>query len=281
MRCNPILALPVCLALAACGAGGSRDTNPLRVRLAADPGMPLADMTGTEVDTLLRLLDRIATPCDGVRTLADDLLADPAVCPRARGAARFAARRVMDGYGASDVEADVIQRYRESQPVSINTDDAPTLGPEDAPLVVVIFSDFECPHCAEAAGILAEYRAANPDRLRLVFKNFPLDRHVAGTIAARAAVAAALQGKFWEFHDALFAAQDELGPSLYTRIATALGMDLDRFEADRISDATAERLQKDRAEGLRLGIEATPTLFVNGRRFDDALERLPDWLEEE
>jgi protein-disulfide isomerase len=165
--------------------------------------------------------------------------------------------------------------------VEIPVDNAPSLGPADAPVTVVVFSDFECPHCARASRAMLEVHRRDPDRVRVVFKHFPLDAHPMAMSAARAAVAAQAQEKFWEFHDILFENQDDIGPSLYVRAATELGIDLDRFEAERISEASANAVQQDRLEGLRLGVEATPAVFVNGRRFEDAVSYLGEWIEEE
>ncbi len=273
--------LAAALAVPACGNGGSRDTASLRARLEQDEPLELSRFTAEEIDTLERILTSTATPCDAVRTIAEELQDPRSTCTRALGAARFAARRLVDGYSADEIEAQILRRYRETAPVEIATEGAPALGPAEAPVVVVVFSDFECPACKRAAEALSDLHRREPERLRVVFKHFPLDIHPMAMSAARAAVAAQTQGKFWEFHDALFASQDDIGPGLYVRIATGLGLDLDRFEADRISEASATTVQQDRAEGLRLGVEATPGIFVNGRRFQDVVDYLEEWIEEE
>jgi protein-disulfide isomerase len=269
------------LALAACGTAAGRRTTGLRGALAQDPGIPFDDLTQAEQETLVRLLERIATPCDAVRTLAEDLLADPTVCPRSRGAARFAVRRLMDGYTPADVEAQVIQRYRGGSPAVLDVEHSPALGPAEAPVTVVVFTDFECPHCARAHRTLREIQREMPDRIRIVHKYFPSDSHPMGMSAARAAVAAERQGRFWPFCDGVFEAQDDIGPRLYVQLATELEMDIERFETDRLSEESAEAVRRDRSEAVRLGIEGTPTLYVNGRRFEDSVARLRDWILEE
>ena len=274
-------ALPLLAALLGCGSGESRDTTALRATLRQDQALGYERMTGQEADTLVRLLLRIATPCDGVRSVADELTAPAPACPRAQGAARFAARRLMEGYGADDVESQVVRRYRETEAVTIDVEDAPVLGPAEAPVTVVLFSDFECPHCRRASEIVEGLQQENPERIRLIYKHFPLDSHAMAMSAARAAVAAQAQGKFWEFHDQVYQNQDDIGPGLYVRVATELQMDLDRFESERISQESATRVQRDKLEGQRIGVEATPTIFVNGRRFQDGVESLEAWIEEE
>jgi protein-disulfide isomerase len=274
------IALAAC-AFAACGPAGSPDTTALRAKLQADEEIRLSRFTPEETESLARILLHVATPCDGVRTIGEELLDPHSTCARAKGAARFAARRLVDGYGAHDIETQLLHRYRESQPVEIDLDDSPTLGPPDAPITVVVFSDFECPVCARAAVVLKRIHEQSPDGVRIVYKHFPLDQHPMAMSAARASVAAAAQGKFWEFQEIIFENQDDIGPGLYVRAATTLGLDLDRFEAERISEASAAVVQADRAEGLRLGIEGTPAIYVNGNRFQDAVDYLEEWIEEE
>jgi protein-disulfide isomerase len=126
---------------------------------------------------------------------------------------------------------------------------------------VVVYADFECPYCAALELQLSELA------LRVVFRHFPVrSSHPRSWPAARAAEAAAAQGRFWEFHDALFADQGRLeDPHLWAR-AEHLGLDLERFERDRRSEAVEERIAADFRSGLRAGVATTPTLFVDGVR---------------
>lgn len=131
-------------------------------------------------------------------------------------------------------------------------------GPEDAPLVIV-YADFECPYCAAAEVKLRQAR------LRIAFRHFPVrSSHPRAWPAACAAEAAALQGRFWEMHDLLFADQGRLeDPHLWERART-LGLDLERFDADRRSSPVAGRVRDDFESGVRGGVVTTPTLFANG-----------------
>jgi protein-disulfide isomerase len=124
---------------------------------------------------------------------------------------------------------------------------------------VIEYADFECPYCAKAAALLAGLP------VRRVFRHFPVvSKHPRARVLAAAAEAAALQGAFWEMHDSLFADQGRLDPPhLWERIER-LGLDLDRFEADRRSEAVAERVQRDFRSAVRAGVMTTPTLFVEG-----------------
>ena len=134
-------------------------------------------------------------------------------------------------------------------------------GPVDAPLVL-LYADFECPYCATEAGKLAAVR------LRVAFRHFPVrTSHPRASPAARAAEAAALQGRFWEMHDLLFADQGRLeDPHLWAR-ARSLELDLDRFDADRRSAAVEARVRRDFEAGVRGGIVTTPTLIVGETRY--------------
>jgi protein-disulfide isomerase len=125
--------------------------------------------------------------------------------------------------------------------------------------LVIFYGDFACPHCALAHSRLA----AEP--LQRVFRHFAMRaRHPRALALAHAAEAAAVQDAFWEFHDSLYADQGRLDdPHLWER-AEQLGLDVDRFEVDRRSDAVAARVQRDVREGLRAGVVETPTLVVDG-----------------
>jgi protein-disulfide isomerase len=129
-------------------------------------------------------------------------------------------------------------------------------GPDDAPLVIE-YADFECPYCATVSLQLTGRK------LRRVFRHFPVrSSHPRAWPAACAAEAASLQGRFWEMHDSLFADQARLeDPHLWDR-ARALGLDLDRFDLDRRSDAVLARVRGDFESGVRAGVVTTPTLFA-------------------
>jgi protein-disulfide isomerase len=140
--------------------------------------------------------------------------------------------------------------------------------------VVIEYGDYECPYCARADLLLMELPVTR------VFRHFPVvSKHPRARVLAHAAEAAALQGAFWQMHDSLFGDQGHLDdPHLWAR-AEALGLDLDRFEADRRSEAVAARVERDFRSGVRAGVVSTPTLFVEGEQYSgvpqaDLLARL-------
>ncbi len=138
-------------------------------------------------------------------------------------------------------------------------------GPRERPLAIV-YADYECPYCAVLELRLREIGAQR------IFRHFPVkSKHPRAWAAAAAAEAAALQGRFWEMHALLFADQGRLeDPHLWAR-AERLGLDVDRFDADRRSEAVAARIRRDFASGVRAGVVTTPTAFVGG----DAYPGLP------
>jgi protein-disulfide isomerase len=141
--------------------------------------------------------------------------------------------------------------------------DSPTTGAKDRKIVLVEFSDFQCPYCSSASVEVKKFMARHKDKVTLVYKHFPLTQiHPEALPAARASWAANKQGKFWEYHDALFANQSKLGEPLYLETATKLKLDLKKFNADRkIADAA---IVKDFTLGRKVGVEGTPTFLLNG-----------------
>jgi Na+/H+ antiporter NhaA len=140
-------------------------------------------------------------------------------------------------------------------------------GPVDAPLTLVEYGDFECPFCSSATGAVEDLRRQFGDRLRYVFRHVPLtDLHPHAQLAAEAAEAAAAQGQFWEMHDRLFSAQDQLSSTDLLEHAAALGLDVRRFANDLGSGRYTRRVEQDVESAEASGVGGTPTFFVGGRR---------------
>lgn len=147
---------------------------------------------------------------------------------------------------------------------------SPSRGPEAAPVTVVVFSDFQCPFCRKAEATIRELEAAYPGKIRYVWKNHPLPFHEHAHLAAKAALAAAEQGMFWQYQQALFAHQDALDRASLERHAEALGLDTRRFHADLEDPRLDAQVDADDAEADRLQVKGTPTFFINGRRIAGA-----------
>lgn len=168
-----------------------------------------------------------------------------------------------------------------TQKVEVPIGDAPVRGPAKADVTIVEYSDFQCPFCARVVPTLDQLRETYGDKVNLVYKHLPLRIHPEAPGAAAAAEAARLQGKFWEMHDKIFAGQRELSDAKYVEWAREIGLDAERFEKDRKSEAVRARIAKDEAEANRLGVSGTPAFFINGRFLSgaqpiDAFKRVID-----
>jgi protein-disulfide isomerase len=144
-----------------------------------------------------------------------------------------------------------------------------TQGSTGATFTFVQYGDYECPYTRLSRHSVQQLQCGLGDRLRFVFRHFPLTAiHPHALAAAGAAEAVGNQGKFWETHEYLFAHQHALDDDHLRQYAVAVGLDPDRYEEDRRSRLVAERIERDVQSGIRSGVEGTPTFFVNGRRHD-------------
>ncbi len=156
---------------------------------------------------------------------------------------------------------------------TVKTEGSPVLGSKSAPVTIVVVSDFQCPFCSKVEPTLKQIQAVYKDKVKMVWKNLPLtSMHPNAMGAALAAEAANKQGKFWEFHDKLFANQDKLSPDDLKQYANELGLDTDKFLTDFKSPETKSRVTADISEVNGLGITGTPGFFINGRFISGAKE---------
>ena len=144
-------------------------------------------------------------------------------------------------------------------------------GPATAAVTLVEYGDYQCPNCLQAYPIMIDIQEHLGDKMRLVFRNFPLSTvHPNAEHAAEAAEAAGTQGKFWEMHDYLFEHQSHLDDAALLRYAAELGLDVKRFQKDLKEHKFAARVKEDVQSGIRSGVNGTPTFFINGVRHDGA-----------
>ena len=147
------------------------------------------------------------------------------------------------------------------------------VGEGNATVTLVEYGDFECPYCGQAHPVVEEVRKIEGNKLKFVFRNFPLSQvHPHANRAAYAAEAAAKQGKFWEMHDLLFDNQFAFEDSDLTTYAQNLDLDMRQFAEDMRSEEIAKKVKDDFLSGVNSGVNGTPTFFINGTRFDQPSE---------
>jgi protein-disulfide isomerase len=149
--------------------------------------------------------------------------------------------------------------------------DEPVKGPADALVTIIEFSDFQCPYCSKVNEPLRSAMSGLGDDVRVMFKHFPLGGHPQAKPAAQAAWAAEKQGKFWELHDLMFANQRALADSDLEGYARQLGLDIERFNADRKSEEASAAVDGDQRSGIKAGVSGTPSFLVNGHPYSGAL----------
>ncbi|MCA1599033.1 MAG: DsbA family protein [Chloroflexi bacterium] len=146
-------------------------------------------------------------------------------------------------------------------------------GPDDAPLTLIEYGDYQCPYCGQADATVKELQRQLGDRLRFVYRNFPLTQvHPYAEHAAETAEAAGAQDKFWQMHDYLYAHQGELDDQHLEQYAGAVGLDVSRFDTEMRGQTYLERVREDFMSGVESGVGGTPTFFVNGRRHDGSFD---------
>jgi protein-disulfide isomerase len=157
--------------------------------------------------------------------------------------------------------------------VAVDDDRDHVQGPADAAVTLVEYGDYECPYCGAAYPIVKELQARMRDRLRFVFRNFPITTsHPHAEQAAEAAEAAAAQGRFWEMHDLLYENQRLLRDQDLRAYAEQLGIDVERFDKDLVEHVHAPRVREDFMSGVRSGVNGTPSFYVKGARHDDSYD---------
>ncbi|HVZ72570.1 MAG TPA: thioredoxin domain-containing protein [Polyangia bacterium] len=143
-------------------------------------------------------------------------------------------------------------------------------GPKNAPLEMIIFSDFQCPFCSRVEPTLKQMEKDYAGKVRFVWKNYPLPFHNNAEPAAEAAMAAGAQGKFWEMHDKLFANQQQLDRASLEKYAQELGLDMNKFKADLDAQKYKSVIEAETKEGSAVGVNGTPAVFINGRKIGGA-----------
>jgi protein-disulfide isomerase len=169
------------------------------------------------------------------------------------------------------------QREQKGRNIQIRKSDH-ILGNPNAPVTLLEYGDYECPHCGEAHWTVKALHEALGDNLRYVYRNFPLTEvHPHAETAAEAVEAAGVQGRFWEMHDAVFENQDALEEDDLATYAADVGLDANKVVAEIEGGAYRDRIQEDIDSGNQLGVDGTPAFFINGQSYEGATIPTPCW----
>jgi len=249
---------------------------------SSPPGIDISKLDEYERKVFFRVVNREPSSCGKGHSLIYSVKHDPG-CRRSVYAVKFVAKLVESGYTDSEVSEEVQKRYRDAVHKDIDVSHAPSRGPVDARVTVVEFVDYECPHCRSAQALMRQVLDTYPRQVRLCFKHFPLSSHTNSRLAAEAAMAAQKQGKFWPYSDKVWDNADNLTPAVLEKIAKEVGLDVARWRSDMASTEIKGTVSLDKADGGTLGINSTPTIYINGRKYAGRhdLESMCDWIDEE
>jgi predicted DsbA family dithiol-disulfide isomerase len=286
-RPKPVALATLCLL--SLGASCDRPKQPAAAAEAAHgsgarvehlDGVDVSELTDAERQMWVGLINDELSPC-GDPLSVGRCVADKNKCGACVMAARYLTRLVLEGYDKQTIDQHFTGRFGKQGHVDLQADPARVRGTPMARVTIVEWSDFQCPFCGAAHPEIRRLLGEMGGKVKLAFKYFPLTNHERAMPAARAAEAAARQGKFWEMHDVLFEHQRELEDADLERYAAAIGLDTARFRADLSSPEVQQRIDADRKEGEKLEIQGTPTIYVDGRLLREPPKALEAYLKEE
>jgi|APLak6261675434_1056106.scaffolds.fasta_scaffold03210_2 protein-disulfide isomerase len=261
-----LLAKSVMVSLVLTSTVALAQTDPSRV-LADIPGFDFGRLPAPAKKELAALLTDEFDYCGRPLTLLASLKKGDA-CKHTRRLVGYGASLAAEGAPASEI---IVQLSKYNQGfnkgrATFKPDERQCMGAKDAKVTLVEFSDFECPYCAAARPILEEYVKGKPN-VRLCWMAFPLSQHPNATIAGQAALFARDAGKFWQMHDALFDNQLSLSEDFIKQLVTKLGLDGKAFDKATAAKKYVDELEASREAGKKAGVDSTPSIYVNGRKY--------------
>jgi len=245
-------------------------------------GIDISGLDGFERKVFFRLLNKEPSACGKAHSLMHSIKNDPG-CRKSFYAGKYIARLVEGGFADSEVTEALEKRFRNPTTAKVETIGSPSKGSGTARVTLVEFVDYECPHCKRVQSVLRQAVDEFPNDVRVVMKHYPLSQHTNARLAANAAVAAHMQGKFWPYSEKVWENSEFLTPALLEKLAKEVGLDVEKWRKDSESSAAAAIVEKDKAQGGAAGIRSTPTIYINGKLFTDSrdIESLRDWITEE
>lgn len=249
------------------------DTTPLQ-------GVDLGKLDGDKPKLFYKLVNSLKSPCGKTHSLRTSFTSDTS-CKRAPFAVRYIIALLDDEATEDQIREEYTHKYENTKVVKLDISKAPRIGAEDAPIKLIEFFDYACPHCAQFKPMLDQVSKENEGKVSEHFLMFPLGKWPDSKSAAQAGIAAYKQGKFKEMHAVLFAKAPQHNKEAVMGYAKELGLDMAKFEADY--NAAGSQVENDRAQGEGAGVESTPTVFFNDRKYEGPLnpKYIGMWIEEE
>lgn len=260
----------------ASGADGPVDTTPLT-------GLDTSKLEGDREALFYKLIGSLKSPCGKAHSLRTSFVQDTS-CKRAPYAVKYVLALVSDEVPESDTREFYANKYEKTpEKVVVDTAFAPHVGAVDAPVRLVEFFDYQCPHCQSFAPVMKKVAETHKGKVVQYYMMLPIleAKHPGSKSAAQAALAANLQGKFEEMHAKLFASTGALDKESVVRYATELGLDVAKFQADY--DAAATQISKHEAQADKAEVHSTPTVFFNDRKYEGPQDPgyIGMWIDEE
>ncbi|HXJ42857.1 MAG TPA: thioredoxin domain-containing protein [Bryobacteraceae bacterium] len=239
------------------------------------PGVDWKGLTGPKKAAALRIMQAEGCNCGCSLKIAECRIKDSA-CGVSRNLASVVVKAASEGKSTQAIKGELDRIASQGppvleEPVTISTAGDPVLGPANAKITIVEFSDFQCPYCSKAVAETKEIMRQMPN-VKLIFKQFPLDSHSEAAFGAEVSLAAQAQGKFWEMHDLLYAGFPDLTRARINSYARQLNLDIKRFNAELESHKYKARVQSEEKEGEAAGVDGTPKFFFNGRRYNGVFD---------
>jgi protein-disulfide isomerase len=243
------------------------------------PGVNFTGLSVKQKAEVLKILRDQNCSCGCAMKVAQCRVEDPA-CTYSTGLAATVIEAIKAGKSpdmaviAAQTSRFGIQRQNKllDDPIKVPVEGSPVTGPADASITIVEFSDFQCPYCIQAVPELEALLKVYPKQVKLIFKQFPLEIHSDAYRAATAALAAQKQGKFWEMHYALFGHHQDLSMQAILNITKDLKLDEARLRADMDSKEIRDIVTRDLEDGNKAGVEGTPTIFIDGQRYNGRID---------
>jgi protein-disulfide isomerase len=251
----------------------ANDTTPLQ-------GVDIGKLDGEKQKLFYKLVNSMKSPCGKTHSLRTSFTSDTS-CKRAPFAVRYIIALLEDEATEEQARDEYTHKYDNPKPVKLDVTKAPRVGAEDAPVRLVEFFDYACPHCAQFKPMLDQVAQEQQGKVVEYFLMYPLGKWPDSKSAAQASLAAAKQNKFKEMHALLFLKSPMHNKEAVMGYAKEIGLDMTQFEADY--NAAAPHVEMDRAQGEAAGVESTPSLYFNDRKYAGPLnpKYIGMWIDEE